>query len=166
MESKEKETGRVRKVLFCTDFSENAAFAFSFAVDALMRSPGAELLILHVVPEPEAQFWKTYLYEIEDIDNKAKHDIDAVMQQKYLARLPSGINSRILYRVGAAAAEILECAREENVDLLVIGRQGSGALQKVLFGNVAEKVIRKADCAVLVIPLSYERRLNSQMSGA
>lgn len=160
---------RVQRVLFCTDFSANAAFAFSFALDAVQRFPGAELLILHVLPEPEAQFWKTYLYEVDDVDNKARHDLDAGMQQQYLSRVPSGMRCRVLYRVGAAAAEILECGRTENADLLVIGRQGSGSLQKVLFGNVAEKVIRKADCAVLVVPMSYEqrlRRVDAQQGGS
>ncbi|MCA1808102.1 MAG: universal stress protein [Lentisphaerae bacterium] len=41
-----------------------------------------------------------------------------------------------------------------NADLLVIGRQGRSSLGRVLFGNVTEKVVRKARCAVLVIPLS------------
>ena len=39
------------KVLFCTDFSENADFAFDFAIDAVRRRPGSTLLLLHVLCE-------------------------------------------------------------------------------------------------------------------
>ena len=54
-----------QKILYCTDFSENALIAFDFAVDAAKRRPGCILYLLHVVPESEAQFWKTYIYEVE-----------------------------------------------------------------------------------------------------
>ncbi|MGC9052773.1 MAG: universal stress protein, partial [Candidatus Hydrogenedens sp.] len=72
------------KVLFCTDFSENADIAFQHALDIVLRRPGSLLIILHVIPEPEAEFWKTYVYEIDDIDKKAKQDIDENIRQSYL----------------------------------------------------------------------------------
>ena len=59
-----------QRILFCTDFSENANFAFNFAVDAAIRRPGSQLYLLHVVPESEAQFWKSYIYEVEGVDAK------------------------------------------------------------------------------------------------
>ena len=43
--------------------------------------------------------------------------------------------------------------------LVVIGRQGHSSLQTALFGKVTEKIVRKADCAVLVVPMSYQKRL-------
>ena len=55
-----------QRILFCTDFSRNADLAFSFALDLARRTPGTLLYLLHVIPEPEAQFWKTYLYEVEE----------------------------------------------------------------------------------------------------
>ena len=61
-----------QRILFCTDLSENADFAFQFALDAARRRPGSELYILHVIPETEAQFWKTYVYEVEDVDSGSK----------------------------------------------------------------------------------------------
>jgi len=151
-----------RRILFCTDFSENADFAFSFAVDAAQRRPGCELYILHIVPETDAQFWKTYLYEVEDVDNKAKQDMDARVRASYLSRLPESIPVQVEYRAGRDSEEILKFAREKEVDLIVMGRHGRSKLGKTLFGNVTEKVARKADCAVLIVPLSYERRLEHE----
>ena len=146
-----------RRILFCTDFSANADFAFSFALDAATRRPGCELYLLHVIPETEAQFWKTYIYEVEDVDNKARHDVDERLDT-YRSRLPENVALQVEIRIGKDDQEILACAREKQIDLIVMGRQGHGALPKALFGNVTEKVVRKADCAVLVVPLSYGKK--------
>ncbi|MBN1359667.1 MAG: universal stress protein [Sedimentisphaerales bacterium] len=145
------------QILFCTDFSENADFAFSFALDAATRRPGSRLHLLHVVPESDAQFWKTYIYEVEDVDAKARHDVDERIET-YRARVPAGQAFHVEIRIGKDYQEILDFARAQQIDLIVMGRQGRGALQKALFGNVTEKVVRRADCAVLVVPLSYRKR--------
>lgn len=148
-----------RRILFCTDFSENADFAFSFALDAVSRRPGSVLYLLHVVPETEAQFWKTYIYEVDNVDDKAKHDIDIKMRDAYLARIPADMVHEAVYRVGRADQVILEYAQEKDIDLIVIGRQGrGGSLRQTFFGNVAEKIARKAPCAVLIVPLSFKAR--------
>ena len=147
------------RILFCTDFSENADFAFDFALDAVRRRPGSVLFLLHVIPEPEAQFWKTYIYEIDQIDEKAKHDIDRKITDTYLSRVPSDVDLRVEMCIGRDYLKILEFARGNEVDLIIIGRHGHSGFDKVLFGNVTEKVARKADCPVLVIPLSYQKQL-------
>lgn len=146
---------RFRRILFCTDFSESADAAFPFALDATVRRPGATLHILHVVHEVEAQFWKSYIYEVDNVDDEARRAIDEKMRQSYLDRIPAGVPVQVDYRVGPEAATILDYAREQQIDLLVIGRHGHGGVQAALFGKVAEKLVRKADCAVLVVPLSY-----------
>lgn len=145
-------------ILFCTDLSANADFAFQFAVDAALRRPGCELYLLHVIPESDAQFWKTYVYEVEDVDNKAKHDLDERIKEAYINKLPDGVNMQIEYRVGKDSQEILAFAKEKNIDLIVMGRGGHSSLQKPFFGDVTEKVVRKADCAVMVIPMSFKER--------
>ena len=145
-------------ILFCTDFSENAAFAFGFALDAASRRADCVLHILHVIPEPEAQFWKTYLYEVEGIDAKARADIDAKIEADYMNRLPPRQNVDVQVRIGKDYVEILKFAREQAVDLVVMGRQGHTAFEKVLFGNVTEKVARKSACPVLIVPMSYRAR--------
>lgn len=142
-----------KKVLFCTDFSANADCAFKHAVAAAMSGPGGRLWLLHVIPEPEAQFWKTYVYEVEGIDEKAKQDIDAKLAETYFARIPEGLETEVEIRIGKDYLEILDFAVERKVDLIVLGRQGHSSLGRVLFGNVAERVIRRAVCPVLVVPI-------------
>lgn len=147
--------GRFQRILFCTDFSESADAAFAFAVDAAQRQPGASLHLLHVIHEPDAQFWKSYIYEIDDIDARARQAIDDKVASSYLQRLPPGLELKVEFRIGPDAATILEYARAQQMDLIVLGRHGHGGVGQALFGSVAEKIVRKAPCAVLVVPLEY-----------
>jgi nucleotide-binding universal stress UspA family protein len=147
-------------ILFCTDFSENADFAFSFLVDIARQNPNRKLYLLHVVPESEAQFWKGYIYEVENVDQKAKADIDHRIQQNYKSKMPAGADLAVEFRIGKDYQEILTFAEEKNIDLIILGRQGKGAFQKAFFGNVTEKVARHASCAVMIIPLSYKENLS------
>ncbi len=141
------------KLLFCTDFSENADHAFRYAVDMACRRPGCQLILLHVIPEPEAQFWKTYIYEVDDVDEKAKHDIDEKIDRDYRPLVPDGITFRVEMSVGKDYVRILEFAEANAVDLIVLGRHGHTAFGRMLFGNVASKVVHQARCPVLVVPL-------------
>lgn len=150
-----------QRILFCTDFSDGADAAFPFAVDAALRQPGSALHLLHVIHEPDAQFWKSYLYEVDNIDAQAKQAIDAKVHAAYLARLPAGLELQLHYRIGPDAATIIEFARGRQIDLIVLGRHGHGSMGRKFFGSVADKVVRKADCPVLVVPLSYAQTVAS-----
>ena len=142
-----------RKILFCTDFSANADRAFIFAVNAARRHTEGQLHLLHVIPEPPAQFWKGYIYEVdEDVDARAKREIDEKLAQTYLPRVPEDVQLTIAMRIGQAGQKILEYAAEQDIDLIIIGRQGTGTVGKIFFGNVSELVVRKAQCPVMVIP--------------
>jgi nucleotide-binding universal stress UspA family protein len=147
-----------RRIVFCTDFSPNADFAFDFALDSARRRPGAILYLLHVIPEPDAQFWRTYLTEVDDQEGNEQRVINEKISSAYLPRVPPEVNLKIEIRRGKDDQTILEFARQVDADLIIMGRQGHGGLGKVLFGNVTEVVARKADCAVLIIPLSFRQK--------
>ncbi len=153
-----RQYGPFKRILFCTDFSENADLAFGFAVEQARRLKDSVLYLLHVVPEPEAQFWRTYLNEVDDVESKGRQDMDRKISESYRAYLPEGLDMRVEIRSGADYDQILAFADEIKADLIIMGRQGRSSLGKVLFGNVTEKVVRKARCPVLVIPLCFENR--------
>lgn len=150
--------GHYRKILFCTDFSANADFAFDFAVDAAIRNTGCTLCLLHVIPAPDAQFWKGYIYEVGDMDAKARADIDQTIDARYRPRVPAGVTFEVEMRIGDAARMILDFAELQGVDLIILGRQGRGAITQWLLGNVTGKVARKASCPVLVVPMAFKER--------
>lgn len=150
----EQQEMKISKILFCTDFSQNARVAFDYAIDAAKRREHAELHLLHVIPAPDAQYWKPYIYGVsEDVDQKAKDAFDKRVNDEYLPYVPEGLTLKPAFKIGKAYVEIIKYADEIAADFIVMGRQGRGALESILFGTVAEKVVKKAKCPVLVIPL-------------
>jgi nucleotide-binding universal stress UspA family protein len=146
---------RCKRILFCTDFSESAEAAFDFALDAAVRRPGATLYLLHVIHEADAQFWRSYLAEVEEVEEASRQAIQRKMAESYLSRVPAGLAVQVEIRDGPDASAILDFARRQRIDLIIIGRHGHGGVSKALFGGVAEKIVRKAECPVLVVPLGY-----------
>jgi nucleotide-binding universal stress UspA family protein len=145
-------TTRPRRILFCTDFSESADAAFDHALEAAQRQPGSTLHLLHVIHEPDAQFWKSYIAEVDNINADARKAIDAKVAAAYQSRLPPGLEMNVEFRIGPEGPTILDFARTARIDLIVLGRHGHGRAGRMLFGSVAERVVRKAECAVLVVP--------------
>jgi nucleotide-binding universal stress UspA family protein len=92
------------------------------------------------------------------VDEKAKRDIDAKIGEAYVPRVPPGVNLEVHVRIGRDYIEILEFARQNRIDLIVIGRLGRSAFGQFLFGSVTEKVIRKAECPVLVVPMGLQKK--------
>jgi nucleotide-binding universal stress UspA family protein len=154
---------RFKRILFCTDFSESADAAFEFALDSAIRRPGSTLYVLHVIHEPDAQFWKSYIAEVENVNDEAKKAIDAKVASAYLSRVPPGVEVKVEFRIGPDAVTILEFAKTAQVDVIILGRHGHSGVGKALFGSVAEKIVRKAECAVLVVPLAYARKIGETL---
>src|SRR5512142_170322 len=125
---------RFKRILFCTDFSESADAAFDFALDAAVCRPGSTLYVMHVIHEPDAQYWKAMLAEVENINAEAKKTIDAKVAAAYLARVPQGLDVKTVFRVGPDAATILEYAKAEQMDVIILGRHGHSSVGKALFG--------------------------------
>jgi nucleotide-binding universal stress UspA family protein len=47
--------------------------------------------------------------------------------------------------------EIIKYAEKENIDMIVIGAYGHSGLERLIFGSTAERVVRRATCAVLTV---------------
>ncbi|NLB68070.1 MAG: universal stress protein [Lentisphaerae bacterium] len=141
-----------RKILVCTDFSKNAGLAFELAVNTAMHHRGSTLTLLHVLQEPDAQFWKNYIYDVENVDGKARKEIDRRIEEEYLPKVPESLEFNTVFKVGNPAQMILDYAKEEEFDLIVVGRLGRGS---IFFGNVASRIARYAECPVIIVPLAF-----------
>lgn len=145
---------KYKRVLFCTDFSENADYAFEFAYGIAKRDRGV-LYILHIIPDaPQQQFVKGLIPGdlLEETEARIKEDMDREYEERYVKNMDNSVPYEIVTKSGREDDEILKFAREEKVDLIVMGTHGSMGIERVFFGSVAEKVIRHSPFPVFIIP--------------
>ena len=127
----------IRHVMLATDFSAAADVAAEVAC-GLAAEVKARLHIVHVVPpliDPT--------YEAERLERE-------------VARL--GVPAEVVLRRGRAADELLTYAREQSIDLIVVGSHGRTGFSRALLGSVTEQVVRLAPCLVLSVPATFALR--------
>ena len=143
-----------KKVLFCTDFSENADYAFDFAYGIAKRDEGL-LYILHVIPgNPQEAFVERLIPRdiVENIHKVIEEDTDKKYKEHYVKKIDDSVKFEIVTKSGREDEEILTFATQENVDIIVMGTHGRTGIENVFFGSVAEKVLRHSPFPVLTIP--------------
>jgi nucleotide-binding universal stress UspA family protein len=145
---------KYKKVLFCTDFSENADYAFDFAYGIAKRDEGI-LYILHIIPYNSNQAYAESFIATEDL-KKIQKAVEEDIANKYTERYTKKIGNMITYefviKSGREDEEILTFAKQEHVDIIVMGTHGKTGIEHVFFGSVAEKVLRYSPFPVFVIP--------------
>jgi nucleotide-binding universal stress UspA family protein len=146
-----------KKILCPTDFSEPSYEAIKSASE-LASHFESELCIVHVIsPVPiipmgaEPSTFNVTLYE-KELEVSSKRSLEEVVKQLESKEL----KTRLIALRGNPVDEIVRIADEENVDLIVIATRGRTGLDCLIFGSVAEKVVRLASCPVLLIPHPQE----------
>jgi nucleotide-binding universal stress UspA family protein len=141
-----------RTVLSALDFSEASYKALQSAIELAVHFR-ANVVLVHVISDtpPTAA---DAAYVLDGREGYEQDQKQAAEQQLSLIRhamLPN-IQSRSVILQGDAAKEIVRVAAEEEADVIVIATHGTSGWRHLVFGSVAEKVVRHADRPVLVIP--------------
>jgi len=145
---------KYKKVLFCTDFSENADYAFDFAYGITKRDEGL-LYILHVIPDnPHQAFAENYINkgDLKKIQKAIEEDIANNYTERYVNKIGNEITYELVTISGREDEEILKFTKQEHVDIVVMGTHGRTGIGHVFFGSVAEKVLRHSPFPVFIIP--------------
>lgn len=158
---------KLLKILCPIDFSLTAAYATRYAI-TLAETHDSTLLLLQVMPPsavalpdfygiPGAElefdgvaFNESPADEPAEPDGPGGRDSRLEKLTENLARLHT-CPVEAHKRTGKPFLEIIKLARQENVDMIVIGTHGRTALPHVHIGSTAEKVVRMAPCPVLTV---------------
>jgi nucleotide-binding universal stress UspA family protein len=144
---------QIKKILYGTDLTERSEPAFRYA-ETLARLAGAELHVLHVIGEladRRRSLIPPEHFEIleKEVEVHAVKEMEAFCEEKI-----QGIRYTTEVAVGIPFQEILRCAREIGADLIVIGTHSQMALEHVLVGSTAERVVRRSEIPVLTVRAS------------
>jgi nucleotide-binding universal stress UspA family protein len=138
----------IRRILFPTDFSDNAARAFPRAVSLADRHD-AELHVVHVT-EPSttpSKHSKRGLPVSPDVLSEwlGQPSMEAGLDLDDLTIIQKQISS------GTPPERLLAYVEDQGIDLVVMGTHGRRGVQRMLLGSVTEEVVRKAPCPVLTV---------------
>ncbi len=141
-----------KKILCPSDFSDASRAGVTAAAE-VATTYGAELWLLHVVPVlPPAPPDPTFVLAVPEYERALHVDAERRLEALGHELSAKGIAVHTLLRHGDAGQEIVRAAAAESVDLIVIATHGDTGWQHVMFGSVAEKVVRLARRPVLTIP--------------
>ena len=139
------------KILCPTDFSEASDKALEAASELALHFSG-EVILLHVVHPlavvPQATRFDVPLYQSE-METYARTRLQEIVEKGM-----TGITFHQAVVLGGAADEIVNVAKQKNADVVVIATHGQTGWRRVMFGSVAERVVRLAERPVLIIHAS------------
>lgn len=135
-----KHTHQLRRILFCTDFSENSERAFRYALSAADEY-NAELIVLHVLDESRNSS------RVQTGIATATEQLDKMIPQK----IRKSLKTRTVVRVGKPYQQIIEFATETKTDTIVMGVRGRGAVDLAVFGSTTYRVLQLGPCPVLAV---------------
>jgi Universal stress protein UspA and related nucleotide-binding proteins len=147
---------KYERILFCTDFSEDADYAFLTALD-MAEKYQARLFVLHVLHSPYKDMPRLVNKPGKGVEEALlSSDIIEKGTQRLRARYEPKMsvlrnNCQFHLVSGIPIVEIVRFAHAKNVDLIVLGAAGSSNVSRIPFGSTAENVARRAHCSVMVV---------------
>lgn len=136
----------LKRILVPTDFSKTSEAAVTYAAE-LAKAFNASLHLLHVLERSSAASLEFPLQLEQEMEQAAEKRLGSILTDEQKAALRPGF----AIVAGDPFLEIVRYAHANGMDLIVMGTHGRGLVGHMLMGSVAEKVVRKAPCPVLVV---------------
>ena len=143
-------------ILVCVDLSDSTEEILKI-IEKLCRPLNAKIWLLHnAMPEPETIEFKVDPIEARESLAKKFHRQHRQIQGLAEQLRKSGVDATALLVHGKTVDTILTEAADLDIDLIVVGSHGHGAMYQLLVGSISEGVLHKSSKPVLVIP-THER---------
>jgi nucleotide-binding universal stress UspA family protein len=142
---------KMKKILFPTDYSTCGNAALQMAT-SLARDTGATLMIVHVEEPPLAYGGGEMYYGVPEPDTE---ELERMLKE--VVPLDPSVPYEHRLITGDPAQTVVDLAKEEEVDIIVLGTHGRTGLSRLLMGSVAEAIVRRAACPVLTVKQPHEK---------
>jgi len=159
----------IKKILYSTDLSENAKYAFGYAASIANRY-GAGITLLHVL-DHGSPYWESLMVNVlgekkwnEIVKENEANVVETFRERlktfcdEMAAQLPACefITDKVEVKVGHPVDKILEEVDKTGCDLVVMGAHGHGILGDAMMGSVSRRVLRRCKKPILIVRLPEE----------
>ena len=143
----------VKKILVPTDFSKYSDKALQEALE-IAETFDSEIYLVHVIPA-EADFSLFETFD-EETQKKVRGQLESKTEKAFkdqIKKFPLSKKIEISKKVakGVPYKEILEFQKEIDPDVIVVAAHGRSGFENFFFGSTSEKIVRRAECSVLVV---------------
>jgi nucleotide-binding universal stress UspA family protein len=145
-----------KKILCPTDFSEASYCGIKLGGE-MATNHGSEVIVVNVhkpipkLPKPRVEASEV-TFDITAYEAEVIKDAEENLASISKSILNDDITPKLIVRMGRPAEEILKVAEEEDVDAICIATHGRTGLSHIVFGSVAQRVVRRAHCIVVTVP--------------
>ncbi|MEE9487642.1 MAG: universal stress protein [Candidatus Brocadiales bacterium] len=141
----------IKRILCPVDYSVSSSEAMKYAAH-IAGEEGAKVYLIHVIDVRSYGHESPLDLEMpkpsqENVDRMKKELVEDLFQEKG----GKGVEVEAMVVMGKPVEEILKAAKEQKIDMIVMGTHGRTGIPHVIVGSVAENVIRKAPCPVLTV---------------
>ena len=147
-------TAAPRQVLAPVDLSDLSSCGFHCGLAMASRlAAGAELQVLSLFAigflDPMSKEMRESGWTVDEMTARAAEKLDGFVNE-HLPAVPLACETRVI--LGPARESIVEAAKVESADLIVMSTHGYGGFERLVLGSVAATVVREAPCSVLLVP--------------
>ncbi len=140
----------LKKILVATDGSDHAGKALDYASD-IASMYKATVYLIHVVP-PVPRLAEVGMDVLQKIEESNQAFAKEIMEKGEKEIKKKGVGSyQTVILQGNPAQEIIEFARKNSVDMIVMGSHGAGKVETLMLGSVSNKVCHLADCTCVTV---------------
>ena len=136
-----------RKILLAVDGSDHSLRAANEAIVIAGTNPESQITIVYVADHNNAKNDVLHSGSSVELDLQRRKKLQPV-EEAIAAR---SINYHVEILHGTPGPAIVEYANKEQFDILVIGSRGLNGLQEMVLGSVSHKVVKRANCPVLIV---------------
>ena len=140
----------IKKILCAVDLSDHSKLVAEYAT-SIAKAAGASVIAVYTAPSLSQYVGfhvppNTIENFVGEIVSGAGKSMETFVQENF-----PGVEAQGQVLIGYAAEEILKRAAEEQVDMIVMGTHGRKGIDRILFGSVAEKVVKNSLIPVLTV---------------
>ncbi|MFY0688519.1 MAG: universal stress protein [Cyclobacteriaceae bacterium] len=149
----------MNKILVPYDFSEQADYAYNFAIELANASSATKVLLFHVIEHPsESRLKYMGATDMDPMENVFMNKLINLTEDKLEAKVSEAGKVEVEYKVrmGNTYQTLSDEVGDEEVDLVVMGTTGSEGLDAMFIGSNAEKIVRSARCPVITLQAPAE----------